>query len=355
MTRSGILDLSRAHIWKEYFDSLPEALRDVYLMPEYYEVQEKLGKGAAHCFFTENDNGFVLYPFLLNSIEISGLKLLGGFYDIEGAYGYNGAVSNAADADLIRAFHERFCEYAFEKGIVAEFTRFNPVLRNHTISTYMNVVHANQNIALNLRNDNFWLEDYEHSTRKNINKATRNGLSVIVMQGHEVTDVWLDRFCRIYTDTMIRNNADQFYFFERSYFEMLIRKIRDNLLLFFTMKEDQPVSTELVLYNKNIAYSYLGGTDSQYYTFRPNDILKHSIILTLKEYGVRYYCLGGGVRPGDSLFKYKRSFAKNGIIDFFIGKKIYREDVYKGLVSEWEKKNPEKREMYAGFLLKYRV
>lgn len=351
---SRVLDLSDSSIWKQYFDRLPEALRDVYFMPEYYEIQEKCGMGKAYCFLAENDRGFILYPFLLSEIAAN-FDLPGKYCDIEGAYGFNGAICSTEDEALCSLFHTSFNDFAQEKNVVAEFTRFNPVLRNQAISTYLTVSLANQNIVLDLSHDNFWLEDYEHSTRKNVNKAMRNGLSVIALKGAEVTDKWLDKFYAIYIDTMVRNNADSFYFFERSFFALIMKNMQANSLLFFTIKEGKPISTEIVLYNKNVAYSYLGGTDSEYFAFRPNDILKHFIILTLKEYGVELYCLGGGIKPGDNLFKYKRSFAKNGIIDFYIGKKVHREDIYKKLVFEWEKRNPGIKDDYSNFLLKYRV
>jgi len=350
-----IFDLSGMRGWKRHYDALPEPMQDVYFMPEYYEVQERHGKGTAQCFVIENEKGMLLYPFLLNSIVPLGFDLADEYCDIEGAYGFNGAISNAQDTDLLKSFHELFSEYAGYKGIIAEFTRFNPVLRNHSISSHLDIVFANQNISLNLDHDNFWFDDYEHATRKNINKAIRNGLTVSFFHGDEVIDEWLDHFYSIYIDTMVRNKAEQFYFFDRSYFDMLIKNMKNNVLLFFTMKEGTPVSTELVLYNTNIAYSYLGGTISEYFPFRPNDILKHSIILRLKDHGVKRYCLGGGIKPGDSLFKYKRSFAKNGIIDFFIGKKIYREDIYNKLVGKWEMLNPDKKDVYKNFLLKYRI
>ena len=64
--------------------------------------------------------------------------------------------------------------------------------------------------------------------------------------------------------------------------------------------------------------------------------------------------LGGGVAMRDGIFKYKKSFGKNGVRDFFIGKRIHNQDIYNLLCRTWERKNPAKKEKYKNYLLKYR-
>ncbi|GAH37862.1 unnamed protein product, partial [marine sediment metagenome] len=41
----------------------------------------------------------------------------------------------------------------------------------------------------------------------------------------------------------------------------------------------------------------------------------------------------------DSLFKFKKGFNKNGLLDFYVGRKINNEDIYEKLVKEWKIKN----------------
>ena len=82
--------------------------------------------------------------------------------------------------------------------------------------------------------------------------------------------------------------------------------------------------------------------------------MMHKVSLKFKELGVKNYLLGGGNNPGDNLFKYKRSFSLNGVLDFYIGKKIHNKEVYGLVCKAWESKYPEKKEKYKNFLLKYR-
>ncbi len=50
-------------------------------------------------------------------------------------------------------------------------------------------------------------------------------------------------------------------------------------------------------------------------------------------FGYRTLYLGGGVGSGeDSLFRFKKSFFKGELNHFFIGKKIYNQEMYDELV-----------------------
>jgi len=349
-----ICDLSQKKEWKKYLDSLPISQQDIYFTPEYYELYETKGDGKAQCFVFKDNGDIALYPFLINSVNKLGYKLKDEYYDIQGAYGYNGVVSSSYNMEFRRKYFNLFTEYCKENNIIAEFTRFNPILENHKFSNYLNVIKNNQNIILDLSIKDIWMDSYEHPTRKNINKAIRNELKVKYFSGFEITNYYIRKFFDIYMDTMTRNSADDFYYFNKEYFQEIARKLLKNALYFFTFKDEIAISCELVLLSKKIGYSFLGGTLSKYFEFRPNDILKHEIINVLKQRQYNYFCLGGGSSVDDGIFNYKKKFAKNGIFDFYIGKKIHNQQTYDKVVKQWEEKYPEKKEKYKNYLLKYR-
>jgi lipid II:glycine glycyltransferase (peptidoglycan interpeptide bridge formation enzyme) len=245
-------------------------------------------------------------------------------------------------------------EYCNEKGIIAEFTRFNPVYENHTIARYLDAENVNRNVLVDLTEKEIWYNSYEHSTRKNIKKANRLGLKATVVSGDDVTSEQLDVFINIYEKTMARNSADDFYYFPRNYFESMLRFNGHNTLIAFTIKDGTPIACELVLYGRSVGYSFLGGTLPEYYECRPNDILKHTIIEYLKDVGCNCFCLGGGITDGDGIFRYKKSFSKKGVVDFFIGKRIHSSSVYNRAVDAWAKRFPDKCEKYGNHLLRYR-
>jgi lipid II:glycine glycyltransferase (peptidoglycan interpeptide bridge formation enzyme) len=295
-----------------------------------------------------------MYPFLLTEVDKAYHQENTTYYDAEGAYGYNGPAYNSEDA----AFHERaqkaWASYCIKNNIIAEFTRFNPVFSNHTY-TDLQLIKANTNIILDLRSEDIWMKEYEHSARKNINKAERSGLKVIRKNAKEITTQEMDAFLDVYYSTMKRNEADDSYYFSREFFSELNQSVGEMAQYFFTLQEEKIVSCELVLCGKCTGYSFLGGTLSDFFILRANDILKHYIIQFLKENNFLYYCLGGGTTPGDGIFRYKKCFAKNGEKDFYIGKKIHIPQVYEKVVKNWSDRFPERTEKYKHFLLKYKI
>jgi len=70
--------------------------------------------------------------------------------------------------------------------------------------------------------------------------------------------------------------------------------------------------------------------------------------------GIKKFCLGGGTSPADGIFKYKQTFAKAGIVDFYIGKKIHNRPVYDRLCEQWATTFPDQAEKYSQYFLKYR-
>src|SRR5699024_2567240 len=55
-----------------------------------------------------------------------------------------------------------------------------------------------------------------------------------------------------------------------------------------------------------------GSTDREAARARPNDVVKMAVMEWLVGRGYRRYVLGGGVRPGDGLERYKKGFAPDG-------------------------------------------
>ena len=351
------LNLSNKSEWSNIISMLPDMEQDVHLLPEYYLQNQVLGFGEAICFLYEKAGNIAIYPFFKSSInDLNLLSLEENYFDIQGPSGYNGVATNSKSPDFIRDFSQAFSEYCLNQNIIAEFVRFNPILGNHKTSSHIKPVKTNKNIVvdLSLSVEDIWSLSFEYSVRKNVKKAQRNGLFVECFQGSEISDNCIETFHSIYIDTMKRQLADTTYFVSIDYFRSIKNTMPDNTLFFFTVKDEKAVSCELVTFNNKVAYSFLGGTLSEYFPLRPNDILKYEAILELKKRALYSYCLGGGQTIDDGIFKYKRGFSKNGEVDFFIGKKIHNKNIYEQVCEKWETRYPEKNRIYCNMLLKYR-
>jgi hypothetical protein len=78
--------------------------------------------------------------------------------------------------------------------------------------------------------------------------------------------------------------------------------------------------------------SFLGGTLESVCSLRPNHLLKYEIIRSLRDQGLTHYVLGGGPTPRDGVFRFKRSFARRGVVDFKVGEQVHDPIAYEALV-----------------------
>ncbi len=353
-----VLDLTQKKRWCGYLKKFPPHLQVIHFMPEYYELFEKRDEGKAQCFvFTKNDH-LALYPFLKNSIQkLALVPLKTEYFDIQGAYGYNGWLSSTENPDFINDFTSAFLGFCQTQNIIAEFTRFNPLLENHRFSSYLEIVEVNKNIAVDLRQSIAEIREksYEQRARKAINKALRSNITVRFFWANEIDDFWLNAFAEIYAKTMLRNDADEFFLFDKHFLENLSRLLSNNAIFFFACRDNKPVSCEVAIFDGKNAYGFLGGTLVEYYRFNPNALLKDTLLMTLKEIGLECYSMGGWQKPYDGIYLYKKSFAKNRERNFYIGKKVHNREIYEKICHAWEKANPQKVEIYKNRLLKYRA
>jgi hypothetical protein len=352
MKRFELLSLAEADAWRDALRMLPPEKQDVYFTPEYYGVFESLGAGQALCAVFRDGGETAVYPFLINSINALGFFLDREYHDIQGAYGYNGVGASCDEGSFKKSFAETFRGFIEERAIVAEFTRFNPVLKNDSFSDYLESLYSQDNVVLDLTQENIETNAYEHATRKNVNKARRSGLTCKKLEAGEMNAGALDDFVRIYHATMERNNAATYYFFPRSFFADIAARLAKRCAFYFTELGEVPIAAELVTQGDRVAYSFLGGTAAEFFEFRPNDLLKDFIISDLRGRGLNYFCLGGG---SAGILRFKKSFAKNGVTPFCIGKKIHDPEIYEKIVGQWQERFPEKEESLRNHVLKYRM
>ncbi len=246
------------------------------------------------------------------------------YYDLTTPYGYGGFWGEVLKTDKLL---KNYDEYCIRNGYICEFVRFN-LFTNYKDYFNGDIQTRTRNVVrnLDLSIENIWLS-FKYKVRKNVKRALKNNLQII----HDHTGKYLDDFLRIYYGTMDRNRSEKDFYFSREFFEIL-NNMKDNVMYFHVVYNDTIVSTELVLYDNENCYSYLGGTDSVFFNVRPNDFLKFEIIKWAKDKGLRNFVLGGGYGADDGIFQFKAGFAPDGLIDFYIGKKIFNEDLYHSLV-----------------------
>ncbi|GAB1468733.1 hypothetical protein MASR2M64_14820 [Candidatus Cloacimonadota bacterium] len=345
-------------LWHKLYARLPATEMSPFFSPAYYNAYHAVEKADIECFWGyQNDENFLFYPYFKKSINALGYALSDEFYDISGAYGYNGPIGNVKDAGFIAQFNDALQNHLLESKVVTEFVRYCPITANHKYHTYTQQFDVLDNVYISLVNglDWVWNESFEYRVRKSIRKGESYGLNTAISRGSEVTEDDLHCFYNIYTSTMNRNDADGFYYFDYVFFHGMLENMGDMGLLVFTYLGDKAVSAELVLLDGKLAYGFLGGTLSEFYNYKANTFQRWELLKYLHAQGVEKYSMGGGASRGDSIYDFKMSFAKGCVNPFFIGTKVHLPDVYEEIKAQWAAKYPHAAAKHSGKLQGYRI
>lgn len=309
-------------------------MKDIYFEANYGKLYEKIENGRAVCWKYDGKEGCISHQFILREIPIRLNNQL--WYDIITPYGYGGPIIERVNEpyskdDLITAFEKRFSEYCLENKIVSEFVRFHPLINNALdFKQLYNAECIRQTLGINLKDfENPTEMEFSKSCRKSIRQALNKGISSRIT----LSPCNVDIFKTIYYSTMDRNNAREYYYFDDEYFENCLKYFKDNILLVEALYQDKTVAAGVYfVYNKTI-HIHLSGTLSEYLYLSPAYILRYAVTLWGKENGYYVVHNGGGRSNSidDPLFKFKKQFSKNTEFNFYVGKKIWNQELYNKL------------------------
>lgn len=317
---------------------------DVFFEPAYGRLYERVENCQCSVFTYDSCIGSVCNMYLMRPVPwlVDGVQ----YYDTTTPYGYGGPIitKGSASLELINGYYQAWFAHCLRSGIIADFVRFHLFDNVEMRENYPgDVIHASANAVrwLDSEIDDIWMQ-FEHKVRKNVKRARSNNLEILT----DSTGQYLDDFLNIYYDTMERDHAKKYYYFEREYFQQIIESLPDRYVFFHVTLDNRIISTELVLYSERYAYSFLGGTLDEFYPLRPNDLLKYEIIKWCKEKGIKAFVLGGGYNGKDGIYRYKKSFAPESDTPFYVGRKIFRMDIYEKLVAIRKNITPIKEEYF---------
>lgn len=322
---------------------------DVFYLNSYVKAFQNEGHGIPVLIYYESENqraiNVIMKRDIADDVHFQGILEKNKYYDLSSPYGYGGFLSDDSLSSQLIKEYEDYCK---SKGYICEFVRFS------LLSEYINCFHGvcethSHNVVRSL---DIPLEvmksDFEYKVRKNLKRAEKNQLRAIV----DKNAVYLDDFLRIYYGTMTRSDAKEGFYFKRDFFNTL-NSMTENCVYFHVFYEDKVIASELVLYGPENCYSFLGGTDKNFFELRPTEFLKFSIIKWAKDRGLKNFILGGGYGADDGIYRYKKSLSPNGVVEFYIGKKIFNQEEYQNLV-EFRKKQGDSFSQDSPFFPLYR-
>lgn len=334
--------------WDHYLDYFPEERKDIYFEEKYVKLYETNLEESV-CFVYNSDNNYLIFPFLRRKFIFTNKT----YYDFETPYGYGGPIANVSNENFIRNGLQSFYDYCQMNSYIAGFIRFHPLLKNtlgfEQIGT---VINDRKTIAVNLQytEEEIWLKEIQTKNRNTIKKGIKMGLQFI----EDVNFKYLINFIRLYNDTMHKLGADDFYYFDESYYARFRENIKNSFLGVVTYN-NEVISAAIFFYSKDYGHYHLSGSNREYLDLCPNNFLLWEAAKVFKRKGIKYFHLGGGANSDEhnSLLEFKRKFSNNST-DFYIGKTIFNSEVYNNLCNEWVVNNPIKEAMFKNYLLKYK-
>ena len=317
-----ILKIAETQEWDAIVRSFAEY--DVYYLSGYVKAFEIHGDGDPELLYYESEGLRAIYVYMKR-------RIADGLYDAVTPYGYGGVLFDGeVTTDALESFREAFEEQMQEAHIVCNFVRYHPVLANAIpMKGISKVIDLGKTVAMDLESPEVIWSNIHSKNRNMIRKAEKNGIEILHGQGMELMDQFID----IYNATMQKDNAEEYYYFKRPFYESIDRDLKDNYEMFYAMYEGRPIAMSIMIFANGRLNYHLSGSDIEYRNLAPSNLLLYQAALWGCEQGMKTFHLGGGVGSGeDNLFKFKIAFNKNSDYQFSIGKQVFDHNQYRKLV-----------------------
>lgn len=329
---NGIFKVIESQLdWDSLLENFNDA--DVYYTYEYGNLFAKKENGQLFAAYYKDETGRVFYPFIKRKVDWEDENI----FDIVTPYGYGGPILEGNN-ESIEYFYNFFTDYCKENKIITETIRFHPINQNYEMcKKVMEVDFICKTTAVDLTISLDKIrKQYTAMTQRNIKKAINNGLFCFLAENTEEN---INLFIDLYIETMNKNKADDYYYFNKEYFFQQMRNTNySETSLLFTQLGSEVIAGVMVLRGPKYSHYHLGASKTSSLHLKPNNLLFDYMIEFCKSKGSELLHLGGGYRENDGLFQFKSSFTNSNHYNFFIGKRVYDEKKYREVMEAVKKR-----------------
>lgn len=305
--------------WNEIIEQLPG--KNIYITEEYSRLFEKHFCDEALLFVFGDDKNFIVHPVWKRKIDSKYFDVMSPWYHAGPTMKAEAAVQEKLAKEFLAAFHD----YCVKNSIVSEFVRFYPVTNNHKL--FANILEIKKAGDVVIVDTNRTAEEMFNSfskvCRKNIRRATKSGVKVFASTKPED----IQKFFDIYSKSMERKEAEEFYKFSLDFFKDLFNLLKGEAVMLFAEHDSQIIVGNIVLHKYEIAEDYLRGFDPSFSSMRPNNMLVFEMAKWCSKNGCKVMNLGGSHTSTDELFRFKSSFSKK-TAEYFVSGVVHNQKVY---------------------------
>lgn len=317
-----IYTISQANEWNDIVRSFPN--HDVYYLSGYCKAFEVHGDGAPELLYYEEGKLRAIYVYMKRQIA-------SGMVDTVTPYGYGGVLFDGdTSMQNIELFGKAFERQMQNDGVVSNFVRYHPVLKNAgPMKQISEVIDLGKTIAIDLSSPEIIWENIHSKNRNMIRKAEKNSIEIKHGKGMDL----LEKFMEIYNKTMDKDHAEAYYYFKLPFYESIHNDLYDNYEMFYAEYEGKIIAMSIMIFANGRLNYHLSGSDIEYRNLAPSNLLLYKTALWGCEQGMKTFHLGGGVGSGeDNLYKFKAAFNKISDYQFSIGKQVFDKRAYDELV-----------------------
>lgn len=321
-------------------------LNDIYYQNEYGNLYTS-EEAELIRFDYKNGNNFFTNILLKKPIRKIGNYLLEKtIFDAETPYGYGGICTNIINKPELEKVLVDYVKFCKDHNIINEFIRFHPFLSEldklDDFLTFSSPLGNVVTINTKLNQQERWAS-YGAKTRNILRRCQKE---LVLKESENIND-----FHALYEKTMTKNNATDFYFFDKKYFEKLIEI--ESVKLYEVWYDDHIISSGFFMFSPAHVHYHLSANDYNFSKKNGNYFLLDSIAQIAHEKEISKFLLGGGRtnEEEDSLLKFKRKFSDLEQ-PFCVGGKIYNPEAHQYCINIWEKENPGKS---LNYFQKYRI
>ena len=324
-----VYTLDQAEQWDEVVQTFKEY--DVYWLSGYVKAFYIHGDGEPLLFFYDDGStrgiNVVMKRDVAKSAEFTNIIPKGQFFDFATPYGYGGWLIEGEEKERL---FEEYYRWIDKNRIICEFIRFHPMVRNHkNCTSYYKVTQLGEVVHMDLLSPKYIWNNIISKNRNMIRKAIKNGIKVFNGRFPGI----YEKFRVIYDMTMDKDGAEDYYYFGKEFYQSLLEDLSQNAQVFWAEKDGIIVAASIMIFANGYMNYHLSGSLREYNSMAPSNLILYKAALWGNANGYRTLYLGGGVGSGeDSLFKFKRAFYKGELTHFYIGQRIYNNDIYEMLV-----------------------
>ncbi len=318
---------------------------DIYYLPEWLSLYVRRD-GEDYGYYTlQCEHGTVIYPFVKRKAPplVEGKQ----YYDIITPYGFNGPyiVECSSKDKLLQTFDDDFSVYCEQNHIIAEYVRFSPWLKNHAdFFELYSIRDNNKTIAIDLTVSDILMDEIKSKRRNEIRKAQKEGVSI----SFDFSGKSTEGFCRLYQNTIKKNDIGSYYQFPDSFIQEHFSAITNNVFIANAEINGQIISSSIFIHQGDNVHYHLSANDYSAMKHQGNSLLLYEVALWGKQNGFKHLHLGGVGVADKSLMDFKMSFTHNEGFPFYVGTKVRNEGVYNALAKMRNNSNPNYFPAYRG-------